>query len=215
MQVTREEVVIDDRSVWLATPGKIEGLGKVLKSLKLAGGEGDSPVVVAARQSRQVEQWEQTYGMSAEEWLERFGEPREQPSARTPPRRVTPPAYQQRGRSDPAMFDQRGPELGQFEAPSRTGGRRQGREQALGSPARRSRQPQRAAPDQPQQQAGTDAAPGRRQGGRVEEAAEAWGDRPAYGSVLQPDPRSLEYEEAQRPPLERCRDDEMRSDEAF
>lgn len=205
-------------------PGKIEGLGKALKSLKLVGGEGDSPVVVAARQSQQLVQWEETYGMTAEEWLERYGDPREapqsrgrlpEPSARAPPRSSAPPMYQQRSRAEYAEYE-RGMGPGQLEPP-RTGGRRQERERAPAPPARRSRQQQSSrAPEQPQQQQGRGMDPGRqpRQVGRREET-ETRGDRPAYGSVLQPDPRFPEYEDARGPLLERRRDDAIRSNESI
>jgi hypothetical protein len=213
--------VIDERAVWLATPGKVEGLGKLLKSLKLTGGEGDSPVVVAARQSRQLEQWERTYGMTAEEWLERYGEPREQvqarrrlpePVGRAPPRPGAPPAYQQRSRQEGAMSSQRGMAAGEFEQAQIRPRSRQEGGRAQGPTTRPRMQQQNGTRDLPQQES-RGIAPGRRSG-RPDEA-QMWGDRPAYGAVLQPDPRSPVYDDAQRPVPERRADGVIRPDEAF
>lgn len=219
VQITREEVVIDDRSVWLAIPGKVEGLGKALKSLKLVGSEGDSPVVVAARQSQQLQQWEQTYGMTAGEWLERYGEPQGQPqtrrrlpdqSARAPRRGTAPPAYQQQMRGRDAAYDRQGMSPRQYERP-RNAPPRQERERApdMRAPRRpaanRTVQQPRGTRDPSQQ--GRQASNSRQ--GAAGPEGEPWAERPAYGSVLQPDPRSRQYEEAQRPLLEKRTDDAM------
>eukprot|EP00892_Ulva_mutabilis_P009108 jgi/Ulvmu1/656/UM010_0027.1 len=221
LDVTREAVVVDTRFTWLATPGRLEGIGKVLKSLRVVGGERDSAAAVGARQDRSLRDWEAQYGMTAEEWVERYGGD----SGTAPvqdPRQMLPRG----GSSDPRR--RRTPAAGAYAEPRTApggdvyGGRAAATPEAAGAPRAPSGAP-------PQRQRVPPGGPPRRQRGRRAGQAAAveadwdgdedgWGpgtQRPAIGDVLQQDGRSYEYDEVQTAPATKRRGDAVRGEDAF
>jgi hypothetical protein len=209
--------VIDDRYTWLSSQGRVEGLGQALKSLKLVGGEGDSAVTVAARQSRSLREWEATYGMTAEEWLERYGDPRESrptrqrlPEASATTRRRAPDVYPQRRRGTyadtgvrPRAAARRGSGYeapGAARSPANFAQRSRERNQKQQYDAFESRDWEQRTADED-----WDGSPRGRAGS----------SRPSYGSMLQPDGRSPEYEQVQSSPDRLRKGDVMQSDEAW
>lgn len=191
MQVGKDAVVIEQGYTWLEWEGKLEGVGKVFKTLSLVGGPSESPALVSARQRTKLQEWTELWGMTPTEWYEQYGDPRTRAPQQLPAPRDTDArrnAYEQqyapppRRQVQPQQPASRRPEAPQYAD-----------ERARREPAPR---PSVREPDGRPEQYRAPAPQQQRPGPASQEP-----QRPAFDQFIVRDDRKVDYEAVEDPPF--------------